>query len=91
MSACAKRTDLRSTSEPVDARELLIKHHFVDNLRTSIRDRTGYLRSKFGGSRRIRNRLIQKHGESNISLVNVPKQARRFFRSVYLINISSLH
>ncbi|EJW71679.1 hypothetical protein WUBG_17411, partial [Wuchereria bancrofti] len=31
------------------------------------------------GSRRIRNRLVQKGGICNISLVNVPKQRRKYF------------
>ncbi|VDM58169.1 unnamed protein product [Angiostrongylus costaricensis] len=32
------------------------------------------------GSRRIRNRLVQKQGICNISLKNVPKQRRKYFR-----------
>ncbi|ETN71361.1 inward rectifier potassium channel [Necator americanus] len=32
------------------------------------------------GSRRIRNRLVQKQGICNISLRNVPKQRRKYFR-----------
>ncbi|KAK0396290.1 hypothetical protein QR680_001658 [Steinernema hermaphroditum] len=35
------------------------------------------------GSRRIRNRLVQKYGLCNISLVNVPKQRRKYFSDIF--------
>nr|CDQ05901.1 BMA-IRK-2, isoform e [Brugia malayi] len=35
------------------------------------------------GSRRIRNRLVQKGGICNISLVNVPKQRRKYFSDIF--------
>lgn len=38
-----------------------------------------FLRPRIG-SRRIRNRLVQKYGLCNISLVNVPKQHRKYLR-----------
>ncbi|KAI6188432.1 hypothetical protein M3Y98_00354400 [Aphelenchoides besseyi] len=42
-------------------------------------ERNRFLRPRIG-SRRIRNRLVQKYGIVNISLVNVPKQHRKYFR-----------
>uniref|UniRef100_A0A914BX38 Uncharacterized protein n=1 Tax=Acrobeloides nanus TaxID=290746 RepID=A0A914BX38_9BILA len=41
-----------------------------------------FLRPKIG-SRRIRNRLVQKYGLCNISLVNVPKQHRKYLRDIF--------
>ncbi|CAI5455039.1 unnamed protein product [Caenorhabditis angaria] len=38
---------------------------------------------RFGGSRRIRNRLVQKQGLCNISLKNVPKQRRKYFSDIF--------
>lgn len=35
------------------------------------------------GHRRIRNRLVQKCGLCNLSLVNVPKQRRKYFRDIF--------
>ncbi|PAV55669.1 hypothetical protein WR25_01526 [Diploscapter pachys] len=35
------------------------------------------------GSRRIRNRLVQKQGICNISLKNVPKQRRKYFSDIF--------
>ncbi|VDM74539.1 unnamed protein product [Strongylus vulgaris] len=40
------------------------------------------------GSRRIRNRLVQKQGICNISLKNVPKQRRKYFSELRFGNIS---
>ncbi|MFH4975261.1 hypothetical protein AB6A40_001970 [Gnathostoma spinigerum] len=34
-------------------------------------------------ARRIRNRLVQKYGLCNISLVNVPKQRRKYFSDIF--------
>lgn len=42
-------------------------------------ERNRFLRPRMG-SRRVRNRLVQKYGFVNISLVNVPKQHRKYFR-----------
>lgn len=42
-------------------------------------DRNRFLKPRIG-SKRIRNRLVQKYGLCNISLVNVPKQHRKYFR-----------
>lgn len=39
------------------------------------------------GSRRIRNRLVQKQGICNISLKNVPKQRRKYFRLGRLFSV----
>ncbi|VDK41774.1 unnamed protein product, partial [Anisakis simplex] len=44
------------------------------------RERNRFFRAPRIGSRRIRNRLVQKYGLCNISLVNVPKQRRKYFR-----------
>ncbi|UMM38740.1 hypothetical protein L5515_016104 [Caenorhabditis briggsae] len=38
---------------------------------------------RLGGSRRIRNRLVQKQGLCNISLKNVPKQRRKYFSDIF--------
>ncbi|KAE9553226.1 hypothetical protein FO519_003576 [Halicephalobus sp. NKZ332] len=42
-------------------------------------DRNRFLKPRVA-SKRIRNRLVQKYGICNISLVNVPKQHRKYFR-----------
>ncbi|KAI6201649.1 Inward rectifier potassium channel irk-1 [Aphelenchoides besseyi] len=47
-------------------------------------ERNRFLRPRIG-SRRIRNRLVQKYGIVNISLVNVPKQHRKYFRFFTLV------
>ena len=44
-------------------------------------ERNRFLRPRMN-SRRVRNRLVQKYGFVNISLVNVPKQHRKYFRQV---------
>ncbi|TMS35960.1 hypothetical protein L596_003240 [Steinernema carpocapsae] len=41
-----------------------------------------FFRSRLG-SRRVRNRLVQKYGLCNISLVNVPKQRRKYFSDIF--------
>lgn len=51
-------------------------------------DKSKFLRPRMG-SRRIRNRLVQKYGICNISLVNVPKQHRKYFRWAALRACSS--
>lgn len=53
-------------------------NHFQAN---DNRDRIRFFKPRIG-SRRIRNRLVQKYGLCNISLVNVPKQRRKYFRSI---------
>jgi len=38
---------------------------------------------RLSSSRRMRNRLVQKGGICNISLVNVPKQGAKYFRDIF--------
>ncbi|CAD5217003.1 unnamed protein product [Bursaphelenchus okinawaensis] len=45
-------------------------------------EKNRFLRSRMS-SRRIRNRLVQKYGFVNISLANVPKQHRKYFRDIF--------
>ncbi|KHN72412.1 Inward rectifier potassium channel irk-1 [Toxocara canis] len=47
------------------------------------RERNRFFRAPRIGSRRIRNRLVQKYGLCNISLVNVPKQRRKYFSDIF--------
>uniref|UniRef100_A0A914W372 Uncharacterized protein n=1 Tax=Plectus sambesii TaxID=2011161 RepID=A0A914W372_9BILA len=55
----------------------------TDNIRSSIKERSsGFFRNRIG-SRRIRNRLVQKTGLCNVSLVNVPKQRRKYFSDIF--------
>lgn len=49
-------------------------------VQTDTRERNRFFRTPRIGSRRIRNRLVQKYGLCNISLANVPKQRRKYFR-----------
>ncbi|GMT05788.1 hypothetical protein PENTCL1PPCAC_27962, partial [Pristionchus entomophagus] len=44
---------------------------------------TRFFRTPKIGSRRIRNRLVQKQGICNISLKNVPKQRRKYFSDIF--------
>uniref|UniRef100_A0A0N5AYF8 Inward rectifier potassium channel irk-1 n=1 Tax=Syphacia muris TaxID=451379 RepID=A0A0N5AYF8_9BILA len=44
---------------------------------------TRFFRAPKIGHQRIRNRLVQKCGVCNISLVNVPKQRRRYCRDIF--------
>ncbi|VDN56258.1 unnamed protein product [Dracunculus medinensis] len=54
-------------------------NHFQAN---DNRDRIRFFKPRIG-SRRIRNRLVQKYGLCNISLVNVPKQRRKYFSDIF--------
>uniref|UniRef100_A0A915BZ06 G protein-activated inward rectifier potassium channel 3 n=1 Tax=Parascaris univalens TaxID=6257 RepID=A0A915BZ06_PARUN len=52
-------------------------------VQTDTRERNRFFRTPRIGSRRIRNRLVQKYGLCNISLANVPKQRRKYFSDIF--------
>uniref|UniRef100_A0A914RCB1 Inward rectifier potassium channel C-terminal domain-containing protein n=1 Tax=Parascaris equorum TaxID=6256 RepID=A0A914RCB1_PAREQ len=57
-------------------------------VQTDTRERNRFFRTPRIGSRRIRNRLVQKYGLCNISLANVPKQRRKYFSKINIFLFS---
>ncbi|CAJ0916540.1 unnamed protein product, partial [Mesorhabditis belari] len=47
------------------------------------KEKTRFFKTPRLGSRRVRNRLVQKTGICNISLKNVPKQRRKYFSDIF--------
>ncbi|CAP28017.2 Protein CBR-IRK-2 [Caenorhabditis briggsae] len=66
-------TDLLTAQRMLDIEEPLVKNKKYPFFKTP----------RLGGSRRIRNRLVQKQGLCNISLKNVPKQRRKYFSDIF--------
>ncbi|KAI6171301.1 Inward rectifier potassium channel irk-1 [Aphelenchoides bicaudatus] len=72
----------RRRSLTIDSSEMLDPQNSPCTSFSEKIERNRFLRPKIG-SRRIRNRLVQKYGLVNISLCNVPKQHRKYFRDVF--------
>ncbi|EFO96889.1 hypothetical protein CRE_17114 [Caenorhabditis remanei] len=66
-------TDIFTAQRMLDIEEPLVKNKKYPFFKTP----------RLGGSRRIRNRLVQKQGLCNISLKNVPKQRRKYFSDIF--------